>query len=93
MGIDRDEVEATRLMEEGMRRLGVEGRDLEGMKKGAAEKMLLAWLVHGRAMVSNSWIAKRLLMGTAANIGKYVKVIAMSNDPHVMLLRKKLEKA
>jgi REP element-mobilizing transposase RayT len=88
-----DEVEATKLMEEGMRRLGVEGRDLKSMKKGAAEKMLLAWLVHGRAMVGNSWIAERLLMGTSANIGKYVRVIAMSNDPRIMLLRKKLEKA
>ena len=48
------------------------------MKKGAVEKALLAWF------------ADRLMMGVGANVGKYVKSIAMSRDPRIVLLRAKL---
>ena len=43
-------------------------------------------------MVSNAWLADRLLMGVAANVGKYVKSIATTKDPETILLRMKLEK-
>ena len=79
-------------MDEGPRRLGLSNIVLRGMKKGAVEKALLAWLVHSRAIVSNAWLADRLMMGVGANVGKYVKSIAMSRDPRIVLLRAKLVK-
>jgi len=61
------------------------------MRKGALERSLLAWAITRRAMVSQHWMADRLKMGVAANVGKYVKVAAESAESRVLNLRLKLE--
>ena len=61
--------------------LGLEERGLDRLRKGAMEKKLLAWLVTRRAMVSSRWVAERLKMGVAANVGKYAGEAAGEKRP------------
>ena len=85
------EVEAERLVGWGMKRVGIKEEDLQVLKMGAKEKALLAWRVHRGAMVSHRWIAERLKMGVAVNIGKHVRQISESKDLVIVRMRKALE--
>ena len=85
-----DEGEAERLVRKGLKILGVEESRLGVMRKGAPEKKVLAWLVTRRAMVSSRWIAARLKMGVAANVGKYIREMQEDESADIVLLRKRL---
>jgi len=85
-----DEGEAERLVKKGLKILGVEESRLVVMRKGSAEKKVLAWLVTRRAMVSSHWIAERLKMGVAANVGKYVREVHENKSADIVRLRKTL---
>lgn len=87
-----DEMEAERLVGDGLRKLKLKESDLYCLRKGSREKSLLAWRVHTNTMVGHAWIAARLKMGVAANIGKYVREISESRDTDVTRLRSILEK-
>ena len=54
------------------------------------EKKLLAWLVTRRAMVSSRWVAERLKMGVAANVGKYAGEAALEKRADLVHLRERL---
>ena len=50
-------------------------------------KRLVAWLVWERTGASQSWLSARLKMGSASNLGWYVKSIRETKDPAVLRLR------
>jgi len=68
-----DEHEAGRLIEQGMRKLGLTDEALLRLPKGHAQKCALAHLAHARTMVSHKWLAARLNMGHPQNLSLYIK--------------------
>ena len=89
--IRHDEAEAERLVKVGMKIFGISENDLDGMRKGAMEKRLLALLVQDRTMAKQSWTSERLRMGVASNVGTYARSARESSDPNVLRLRKALD--
>ena len=67
-----NEAEAAKLLDVSLERFGISQGDLEGMRKGAPEKMAIAWLLKGNTVVTNNWISEHLLCGHPANISAYV---------------------
>jgi len=75
-----DEVDAEQLFMKGMKVVGCTQSKLTGLRKGAEEKALLAWLIRRNTAVSNAWIAKKLQMGRADCLSRYIKQIEDSQD-------------
>ena len=59
-----NEEAAEKLLKEKLRKLKLNVNDLENLRKGAAEKKILAWWVKKYTHVTNRWIAEHLKMGT-----------------------------
>jgi len=72
--------------------LGVNRDDLPGMKKGAPEKAVVAWLIRSRTTVGNRWIAERLDMGHSGNIPTLVRKTKKDRSSILLRYRRKLEK-
>ena len=70
---EHNKEEAERLIDQGLESLGISRADLESMRKGAPEKMALAWLLKKRTVVKNEWISQQLHCGHSANIPGYVR--------------------
>jgi hypothetical protein len=75
-----DELAAERLLRKGMKVAGCTQSELTGLRKGAEEKALLAWLIRRNTAVSNAWIANRLQMGRADCLSRYIKQIEDCRD-------------
>lgn len=84
------EMDAERLVTAGMKLLGVSEKQLCEFKKGAEEKMLLAWLVRRNTAVTNGWIAERLQMGRPDCLSRYPQKIEESKDKRIHELKEKL---
>jgi REP element-mobilizing transposase RayT len=68
-----DEVEAQRLLNEGLRKLKLTAADLSVLRKGDKRKQVIAWSIRKNTSVRNEWIAEQLHMGRASNLSRYVK--------------------
>ena len=90
---EHDEAEAERLIRKGMRILDVGEDDLRLLPKGHELKCLLAWLAHGRTMVSHGWLAQRLQMGHSTTVSTYIKRVKLAQSGRPASLRKKIENA
>ncbi len=78
-GVERhDEVEAERLVKEGMQTLFLTADDLERLIKSAPAKYAIAWLVRRKTSVRTRWIKDRLNMGSATNFAYYINRIESS---------------
>jgi len=66
---------SARLIEQGLQKLGVGCEDLKAMRRGAPEKMALAWLLKKKTVVRNEWISQRLECGHPANVPGYVRKV------------------
>ena len=64
-----------RMVEWGLRRLGVRKAALSYQPKGQAEKQVLAWWLHGQTTVGRRWIAKRLEMGYESRVSEAVSLV------------------
>jgi len=74
-----DEAEAERLLQAGLKRLGLNESALPGMPKGAEEKAVLAWYLRKHTTVGRAWIAQRLAMGDESRITKLVRAVNQEN--------------
>lgn len=73
-GIRRhDEFEAERLMEQGLKALGLQDGELLGLRKNCPEKYAIAWLIRRNTSVRPQWIKDRLDMGKATNFASFLK--------------------
>ena len=70
-----DEREAERLLFEGLVKLELSEADLSRLKKGDDRKKVIAWLIRRKTSVKNEWIARKLCMGNASNLSRYVKEV------------------
>jgi putative transposase len=59
---------AEQITEKGLGLLGVDEAQLSSMKKGAPEKVAVAWHIRRRTSVRLQWIADRLEMGNVGNV-------------------------
>lgn len=87
-----DEKDAERLLNEGMKILGITEEGLLKLKKGVEEKALLAWLIRRNTAVSNTWIAERLKMGRPDCLSRYPKQIEESRNERIQRLKIQLAK-
>ena len=62
--------EARRLLEEGLRCLGVEREELPRLKKGDPRKAALAVRIRARTTVPNAWIAEHLQLGHVSRVNQ-----------------------
>jgi len=58
--------EARRLLEEGLRCLGLEREELRGLKKGDPRKAALAVRIRTHTIAPNAWIAEHCSWDTSA---------------------------
>lgn len=68
--LQHDETAAQRLLERGLQILQLEPDDLKTMKKGAAQKKVIAWLIRTNTGVKVEWVANALAMGNIATVSR-----------------------
>ena len=88
---EHNEAEAERLLLEGLTRLGLLSDDLEALRKGAPEKMVLAWMLKKQTVVKNEWISRHLFCGHPANVPGYVRKVDDAKEGELAELRKTLK--
>ncbi len=71
-----DQTEAERLVLAHLSVFGLSENDLATLRKGDARKKVIAWSVRRKTSVSNEWISRRLCMGRASNLSRYVADVA-----------------
>ncbi|MDF7799387.1 transposase [Pontiellaceae bacterium B1224] len=85
-----DEVEATRLLDEGLGLLGIAFSALKDMRKNAPEKQVLAWHLRSRTIVSNQWITEQLHCGHSCNVSAFVGNVKKARAGVLLELKKTL---
>ena len=85
-----DQEQAERMVQQGMRLLGLRQEDLASTPKGQTEKQVLAWWLQGRTTVTRRWIAENLHMGYETRVNQAVSWVKSSRASDVAEMRKKL---
>jgi putative transposase len=85
-----DEAEALRLLDKGLRLLGIKADELEGMRKNAPEKQVLAWYLRSRTIVSNQWLTEHLYCGHSCNVSAFVGAVKRTDSGAIADLRETL---
>ncbi len=87
-----DERAAEEIVREALRGLGISNNELRKMKKGAAEKGLIARKVRRETSAGAEWIAKRLAMGAPSAIPRIVAAAeeGLREDRNLRRLEKKI---
>lgn len=85
-----DEVEALRLLDKGLRLLNIKEGSLEGMRKSAPQKQILAWYLRTRTIVSNQWLTDHLYCGHSCNVSAFTTNVKRAEDGELAALRKTL---
>jgi REP element-mobilizing transposase RayT len=88
-----DEQEAERLLDEGLRFLGMTLKALRARKFSDIDKCMLAWLIRRNTSVSNGWISTRLRMGRVDCFSRYPRRIEMTKDKKLKRRREDLVKS
>lgn len=70
-----DEAAANDLLKDALKRLKLSDKELGGLPKGTAEKLVLAWWLRKQTTSSRSWIAERLHMGHPTRITAAVRAV------------------
>lgn len=86
-----DRHHATRLMAKALHVLGLKEGDLGEMKKSAADKQVIAWLLRKNTTVSLEWIARQLAMGHYSSVTAAVRMVSTRQTGELKRKRKKLE--
>ena len=73
------EEEGSRLLQAGLRPLGLNAADLARLRKGDARKIALAAAIRTSTTVPNAWIAKALHLGHVSRVSRCVQ----SASPHL----------
>jgi hypothetical protein len=65
--------EARRLLELGLRCLGLQSEELAGLKKGDERKAAIAALIRRHTAAPTAWMARELHLGHASRVGHCVR--------------------
>lgn len=66
-----NEIEAERIVKEGLEALAIRKIDLAKTAKGSAEKVALATIIRKRTMMTNGWLSENLHMGDPSRVSRY----------------------
>ena len=67
-----DESEAERIVCSALTALNIKDNELSSLKKSDERKKIIAWKIRRNTSVRNEWISKRLQMGHASNLSRFV---------------------
>ncbi len=84
------EVEAERIVVQGLGVLGLAGQRLEEKPRGLAEKQVLAWWLRQRTTAGRRWISARLRMGEESRVPKAIRWVKDSRDGELNRLKLRL---
>ncbi|MBM4152451.1 MAG: transposase [Kiritimatiellaceae bacterium] len=87
-----DRLEAQRLLEEGLGRLGLCADELSSLKKSDPRKMAVAWLIRRNTVVRNEWISEQLHMGRVSKLSFFVKQVEDAGEGELFDLREKVKR-
>jgi len=89
----RDEIEAERLLQAGIRALALAGiREVKRLRKNDKRKQALVWLVKSRTVVGHEWILDRLEMGHLSNVTRAMAGFRNGGDRETRGLKAKMIK-
>ena len=87
-----DVLEAGRLLERGLLRVGVDSEELTSLKKSDPRKMVVAWLIRRNTAVRNEWISEQLHMGRASKLSYFVKQVEDATVGELLELKEKVKR-
>ena len=87
-----DQLEAQRLLHEGMDLLGLPSDALASLRKSDPRKMVIAWLIRRNTTVRNEWISEQLHMGRASKLSSFTKQVEEAQNGILLELRKKVKR-
>jgi len=87
---EHGEAAAERMLEEGLRRLGLRREGLAAMAKGRLEKQVLAWWLCQHTTVTRRWVSQQLAMGHASRVTQAVGAVPQMRDERTLQWRNKL---
>ena len=73
-----DELAAEKLLQSGLKALGLKTKALAEMRKGAPEKVALAGLLRERTTASLRWVSERLRMGHSGNVSQGARKLSQT---------------
>lgn len=86
-----DALEAQRLLDLGLQKLGIPGSELSKLKKSDPQKKAIAWLIRKNTSVKNEWIAKALQMGCVSNMSQFVREVEEAGSGSLFNLKETLK--
>jgi len=86
-----DVLEAERLAEAAIIKLGLSSTDLQELKKSDSRKKVIAWLIRKRTCVRNEWISNRLKMGSVTKLSSFVSEVDCVQEGELFELKKRAE--
>jgi REP element-mobilizing transposase RayT len=87
-----DMLEAQRLVEEGLNRVGLDKEELGVLKKSDPRKMAIAWLIRRNTVVRNEWISEKLQMGRVSKLSSFVKAVEEAEEGELFELKEKVKR-
>jgi len=87
-----DELAAEKILEAGLKALGLTRERLEPMRKGAPEKVALAGWIRERTTVSLRWVSERLRMGHSGNVSRGARRLPRKAARRVEQMKATLER-
>ena len=87
-----DILEARRLLEEGLSRVGLDVDELSSLKKSDPRKMVVAWLIRRNTVVRNEWISLQLHMGRVSKLSFLIKTVEDAEEGELLDLREKVKR-
>ena len=81
-----------RLVQLGMKHLGLKERDMVESKKNDVRKQALGWWVRRRTSVGVEWICGRLALGHRSNMARAVRLFETGADGEVRRTKKEMMK-
>ncbi len=87
-----DILEAQRLLEDGLSRVGLGVDELSSLKKSDPRKMVVAWLIRRNTVVRNEWISLPLHMGRVSKLSFFIKTVEDAEEGELFDLREKVKR-
>jgi REP element-mobilizing transposase RayT len=88
--LQHDETAAQRLLEKGLQMMQLKPDNLKTMKKGAAEKKVIAWLIRKYTGVKVEWVANALVMGNVATVSRGTSEVEAATEGNLFELKVKI---
>jgi REP element-mobilizing transposase RayT len=86
-----DELAAEKMLQTGLKALGLKMEALKAMRKGAPEKVALAWWLRERTTASLRWVGERLRMGHSGNVSQGARKLRRTGAQKLKQLKSVLE--